>query len=215
MNFALFFQGISQTQAEQILKRSELFTSKNYSLQFSLLPSACAADNGACDPQSSPLQSLQNVGLFIDPSAVTKIATSCAVSALQGAVSGVSNMVESTWNFTKTLFTNPEKLWYETKKTFAELKDLVSNLGPRITQFIQSMKELDPEIATEIVCSTISSIVVQALIGGGIAKGALLIGQKMLSLEKLRKSLSALSKLKRGGNANAGQIANKVVSCAR
>lgn len=214
IHFALFFDGFKTSEAEGVLKNAGLLQSKKFSLEFSLFPRACAADEN-CGPGGASVDHLQQVARFIDPAMISKLATSCAISAVKGVADGAIGMVEGAWSFTKTLFTDPEKLWLETKKMFGEIKDLVMNIGPRISQFIQSMKELDPEIATEIVCSTVSSIAIQALIGGGLAKGALLIGQKILSLEKIRKSLSVLSRLKRSGNPQATSLASKAVSCVR
>lgn len=214
INYALFFDGFKTTEAESLLRKADLLRSKKFSLEFSMISRACASDD-ACGPTALSTTHLQQVARFIDPGMITQLATSCAISAVKGVADGATSMVEGAWNFTKTLFTNPEKLWLETKKMFGEIKDLVMNIGPRISQFIQSMKELDPEIATEIVCSTVSSIAIQALIGGGLAKGALLIGQKILSLEKIRKSLAALSRLKRSGNPRATDLASKAVACVR
>lgn len=214
IHYALFFDGFKTSEAESVLKNSGLLQSKKFTVEFSLFPQACAADEN-CESSSPTFAHLQQVARFVDPAMISKLATSCAISAVKGVADGAIGMVEGAWSFTKTLFTDPEKLWLETKKMFGEIKDLVMNIGPRISQFIQSMKELDPEIATEIVCSTVSSIAIQALLGGGLAKGALLIGQKILSLEKIRKSLSLLSRLKRSGNPQATSLASKAVACIR
>ncbi len=219
VHYALFFDGFSKSEVSRILKRSNLSFNhpkkSMFSVKLSLFPAACASDVGSCETASPSVQSLTATTAYVNTANISSIAGSCAVSALQGAVSGAKDMAVGAWNFSKTLLTDPEKLWTATKKIFGEIQNLVANFQPRMKQFIESMRNLDPEIATEIICSTISSIIVQALIGGGIAKAAIVMTEKFLSLDKIRGALESLSRLKARGNTSSSAITSRMIACVR
>lgn len=211
VNYALFFKNFKQSQAEAILKNMELLSSKKYSIEFSLMPVACAAEGNDCDPKNSNLTALNSVATFIDPARIQTLMTSCLLSVVNGVKDGAKDV----YNTLKTLFTDPEKLWDDVVKKYEQVKDFVLNIKPRMIEFVQSLKEMDAEMIAEIVCPIMGSVGIKILMGGGVAAASALLMQKFLSIQRLSGVLAKFSRLKRSGNRNINALTNKVVACAR
>jgi hypothetical protein len=69
----------------------------------------------------------------------------------------------------------------------------------------------------EIACSTISQVLVQAMLGGGLAKAGLLIAARVIGLKKAITALAAFSKMQKlNPDANAPKdLTQKVLACMR
>lgn len=215
---AFFFYQWTQNDVIQFLQKanwSQPSTAKAQLLWQMLLPKAHAESAAICLAATKSMrEKLWPAKQVIDTSGVGHILKTCAVSALKGLKDGVVDLVEGTWSAVKKLVTDPEGLWNDTAEKFSQIKDLVTNLQPRLTEFFTTISQMDSDTKAEIACSTVASLVVQALIPGAIAKGAVAITEKMVMLTRLTKTLELFSRLK-SLHPGIGKVTHEVLACAK
>lgn len=141
---AIFFDKFSEDQVKGLLKKSELMTSFNIALDFSIMPKACAS-GVTCQPVTQNYQNIAGISQLMNiNNYILKLAPTCAISALQGVKNGVESSVETIAGLgrsIKSFFEDPRKLWLQVKKTYSEVEDLIKNFVPRMSEFLQSMSE--------------------------------------------------------------------------
>lgn len=222
--YALFFYEMTFDQVRDVLEKSgQVQISKplrndsfsKFEIFYRLTNlEARAASPVACKSQLAIVRNANEM-VIAGAFAVGDVLKSCAVSALKGVQDGVQN----SWETIKKVFQNPAQLWDDVVKTYEQIKDLVLNLGTRLTEFFNTMKNTDPAILAEIACSTMANVIVSSMIGGGLAKAGLMIGAKIAALSKagIKSALAAMSRIQKlnPNSPHMKNLARDVVACAK
>lgn len=228
--YALFFYQMTFSEAQNVLiktgqvqiaghDKTDLFSKFALFYQLANLEARAESPN-YCLAEANELKKTEQNLSGVGGNVLGDILKSCAISAVKGVVDGVKDTVENAWYVTKTLFTNPEKLWDDVVKTYDQIKDFVLNFKTKMTEFFAAMKALDPMIAGEVACSMIASVVVKSMLKGGVAglaTAGVLVAGKISALGKIKNALQMISKVqkKMPGSNRPKDLARDMVACAR
>lgn len=167
-----------------------------------------------CPPMNKTTAGLQSTAKHIESNEILKTIGSCGMDALQG----MKQSVTGTFDFFKTLATNPKKLWTEMKESFVQLKEFALNLNQELKQVFAAFSSMSSEQKVQLACTMTGELIAGAaqafIAGGALAK---LLPSLILKMKSASASFLRIADLEKSGMKlpDKSFLTKEVLSCAR
>lgn len=197
--YVAILKNFSKNEATSISKL--LTPQKQKTVLFTLLFSEIHAHS--CSPTTLQTATLANVSASIEEQSIVSTIGKCTSNLLRGA----GNSAASSVQFFKQLVTNPLSLWNEMVSTMQALKGVIVNLKTEIQTLFQTLRNLDLEFKSELICYAVGDLAAQIAIGS--LSAATLAKTLATSIVRLKSFITTIQKivdLKKFGLNKNGQL---------
>lgn len=166
----------------------------------SLISKAYAADS-PCSPNTlSPFPQSMSALAETTNQDYLAMAASCSRMVLQGAWESTGGLVQSVWSGLRNLVTNPRGFWDGKVEQYRAFREFLGEFDTRLQELSASLKQLPPEVLSDLICGFVGGFAGSFLLVGGIARYG---PQLSLFMQRLATLSGALLTLQRSGQIRA------------